>query len=99
MVKHSYANVTLNLERIFLITLVILYTSAPTRADTEPPPGAAVLAPTLFTNSITVLFTRRPESDDGRQYSMILSLKYFVVILSLSLQLQAKEDCLTVPPF
>ena len=44
------------------------------RAETEPPPGAGVLSPTLRTKSATVFLTSRSEPGSSRQYSMILSL-------------------------
>ncbi len=48
-------------------------TRAPTRADTDPPPGAGVRAPTLSTKSL-VLKLAKGDSHSGRQYSITRSL-------------------------
>ena len=45
------------------------------RADTDPPPGAAVLSPTLKMKSDTVLETSRFSTEEGKQYSIIRSLQ------------------------
>ena len=44
------------------------------RAETEPPPGAGLLSPTFKMKSLTVFITRGLSVEDGRQYSIILSL-------------------------
>ena len=47
---------------------------ADNKADTDPPPGAGVRSPTLKMKSDTVFEASKFSSDDGKQYSMILSL-------------------------
>ena len=56
------------------------HTKAANNAETEPPPGADDRSPTLNTKSFTVFWINRFEEDDGRQYSIILSLKANIVI-------------------
>ena len=50
-------------------------TKAASKAETEPPPGADDRSPTLSTKSLTVFWIKRLEEEDGRQYSIILSLE------------------------
>ncbi len=62
-----------------MITVIFeLVTKAAIRADTEPPPGAEVLAPTFRMKSLTLELAKGP-SLDGRQYSIMRSLfvRYF----------------------
>ena len=58
------------------------HTKAANKAETEPPPGADDRSPTLNTKSFTVFWIKRFEEDDGRQYSIILSLKGNIETLS-----------------
>ena len=59
------------------------HTKAANKAETEPPPGADDRSPTLSTKSFTVFWIKRFKEDDGRQYSIILSLKANIVLCVL----------------
>jgi spore germination cell wall hydrolase CwlJ-like protein len=49
------------------------FTKAPSKADTDPPPGAGDLPATFITKSLTDCLANAP-SAEGRQYSMMRSL-------------------------
>jgi hypothetical protein len=68
------------------------HTKAPRRAETEPPPGAGDLAATFITNSLTVCVARAP-SDEGKQYSMIRSLRKSKIEMPIFVFFTALRPC------